>query len=298
MSFSIQQSVPTKPYLPQLLKIQGRNLEDYVPILSYKDVPSTTLQNCNFSFNDIAKELYLLVLDSLSNATVKEFLANPFVQDKNLIQKYIRVIQNIALNACNNPHIPTPDGYMKKITFCQNDGTILVDVNTYVDSVPSLNYNKNVITISNKFNPVQSSSSIPNTNNNSDFPLANPFNTLDLWVNPNNIDPTSIKTTTPGYNINVTVSVNSAKNYHFPADEIDPPITGGNPISYKVLDNCMSRSEFQQANIQGWGWCSRQLGNKFSPSYNVATLIDAMDTNTNNNNGYYFLVSLSFVKIN
>ena len=188
---------------------------------------------------------------------------------------------------------------MKNITCSTNDGTILFSVNTYQPSKPSFNLDRNVITIKSHVNPIQTPNppSYPINNENSLLPLSSPYNSSDLYMNPNNINPESIKNTSTGYNDLKTILVKSSKTYTYPANTIDPPQTGGDALSYDVLENAMTKAEFQQANLQGWGWNSRFSGNLY-PSYNVATIVDAEDTDDSSYNGYYFIIGMSYIKIN
>jgi len=249
-----------------LNKLDDYITKDCVQYLDVSDIPNETITNTNFSFQDIAKDVVKFRETATNNPVMKIFAQDPLIYDPILMTKANRVLVNIARNIVNDPQNPPPEGFVKRATIIATDGEVFVDVITYKDdpqgialglnndrNIGYMNFYNNIVnTPSNPLN-------LPIYQVNSKLPTSSPYLSQDLFWNPNNININSLSTVPKGLKMpEQHVVFISNRTYTYPADEVNPPVTGGTATAYQLYPNIGGRKEIVQAVTQGWGWCGRR----------------------------------------
>lgn len=292
--FAIQTDSTSSAFMINLLaRSQTTGTVDAVPYLTANDVPNKPIQNVPFTYRDIANEIVQFEQAVQSNAALQQYLVDPMTSNPAIILNANRVLVNLARNFCNDPANPPPAGFLKRITVLANDGQALVDVFTYVPSVPEMNLDRNVIYMNSWYNMLKTPTPpvYPINSINSDVPSSIPYMNSDMLLNANFVDPTSMTTTSKGVQIQEQpILVESTRTYTYPANVVNPPPTFGTGETYTIFPNVGNTKEVVQATIQRWGWASRKSGRYNLPSYFVASFIEGVD-------GYGLVVRMAYVKM-
>jgi len=253
------------------------NCNPCVPEDPLLKVPNTPITKLGLSFRDIAAQLDNFKKELLKQPITQQFLADPYNQSSETIINLDREWA-ITANKMVNDMTGVPQGYGKRMLFCANDGSVFVDVSTFVPNTKWLNYSIVAITkFSNyKFidNPTEPQFNI-NVNSSSDSFNYEETNWSNVTINPamqsSNYTILRCGSTTP------------------PVTDINDYLNPERPIAvtFAELDPHTSRQEIIEATTNTYGWCSRYSSTVFSPNYYVATELKGAD-------GYNIFIRLSY----
>lgn len=289
--FSIQNDTSSSSGVISLLQRTSPNTS--VPLLSLSDVPNTAIQNVPFTYRDIATQVDVFIKAVQQNASLQQYLVDPMTSNPAIILNANRVLANLARNFCNDPSSPPPAGFIKRITVLANDGQVLVDVFTYVPSVPELNFDRNIVYMNSWYNPLPTPNPAvyPINSINIDIPASLPYMNSDVIFNANFVDVASIASTSKGIQLQEqAILVESARTYAYPANVVNPAPTLGSGANYSLVPSMSTNKEVMQATVQRWGWASRKSGRLQLPSYFVANFNEGVD-------GYSLVVRMAYVKL-
>lgn len=242
-------------------------------------VPSNSIKELGLSFRGIAQQLCIFKNNLLSYPLVQQFLEDPYYQSYDNVVNLDRLCNRLA-NKMVNDIEDVPPGFGKRILFCTNDGSVFLDVSTFIPDSKWLNYtivsltkNSNYKFIENPYDTQYNS----NVNSCSDS-----FNYEETdWSN------VIINNNTQSSKF-ITLKCGSNTEPNKDPNELSPQKTTA--IDFFEMDNHTTRAEIIQSITNPYGWASRYSSTNFTINYYVATQLTGVD-------GYNFFIRLSYFKL-
>jgi len=230
------------------------------------EVPNYPITGLGLSYRNIAEQLNVFKNELLSYPLTQEYVANPTGMTNAKINQ-LNILWTVLANKLVNDLNGVPEGYVKGILICGNDGSTIIDVSTFMPAKNLLNYSIVEMNIFTNFKFVENPSEAQyNMNINEESDTFNPEQT--------NFS-------------NVIFNGDSQCNrfFYLKCGSTTPPVTDPNnltpektvAITFEEEPNHATRKEIIQAVTSTYGWAGRYCQTSLNSSFYVATKLQAAD---------------------